>query len=455
MRLSQHARPLSTRVVFFIFLVYCGLHGVRRVVRGQPLHASMRAQVAASSVDPPNMKSTNIHASLPSGAILKARRNHGCAFLKDVMVLAGGRHAHSIEVWNTVTGQQELAVTDEPLLDINHFQLLVLDKIGQKRRSATRGNVKRTDAPKEIWIPCGFVGSDVDGETNSNNTLIIDPDENFRVKLGPKIDQPRGGCGALALDIDGPGTPEHICVFGGSVGPHNGGTFTKTVSCYDRVQRKWHTPLPQLPVPADHLNVVRIPAGVDCDGVPPSPERLLYFNFRDRAYGNQRPEIFALDIRRDGLGKVVVDGGRTGGWYVLGDSDKPVQVTRPDQVWMLTRDAAGVGVSPSGRFVFTFGGVHYGRMHHAHPLDRFRAFSEIRAIDTCSGELINMPTETAMMKQRFAVVTCQNANQRAITCGGTSTGRENLESCDVHDLHALEQMALAASLGVKAGDASF
>lgn len=55
-----------------------------------------------------------------------------------------------------------------------------------------------------------------------------------------------------------------------------------------------------------------------------------------------------------------------------------------------------------------------------------------------------------MKEKRFAVVTCKNEDNYAVTCGGASMdkekayGNENLDSCDVHNLYDLERMALKA-----------
>ncbi len=473
MRLSsKHALPLPARVIAAAVVTMYGLYALHLTARERLVTSS--TQLTRPRILPLTTRAlATMHASLASKPMLQARRNHGCAFLNHTMVLAGGRHAPSIEVWDINTGRQELVVADQPLLDINHFQLLVVDKVvgidayndpkGRRPGEDTAGS-----SPKEIWIPCGFVGSDVNSETNSNHTVIIDPDQGFSVRLGPRIDQPRGACGALALDLDGPGAPQHICMFGGSIGAHDGGKFTKTVSCYDRVRQQWHRPLPHLPMPADHLNVVHIPAGVRCgDGEsgPPSPERLMYFNFRDGTYATQRPEIFALDIKRDGQGRIVFDDDDTnnndvvgGGWYLLGSSDQPSQATSPEFAWKSTRDAAGVEVSPSGRFVFTFGGVHYPRTDDADERSpkKLYNYAEVRAIDVCTGTLIDMPDSTRMQAERFAVVTCRNANYKAVTCGGTNTASHytNLGSCDVHDLYDLEKMAFAAASSVQSGGAA-
>ena len=394
------------------------------------------------------------HPSLVSEPLLQGRRNHGCAFLGDTMVLAAGRHAPSIELWNTVTGRHELAVPYHPLLDINHHQLLVVDKVGLTvgaDGAAAARHLKRPFPPtgKEIWIPCGFIGSDVDQERTAEHTVIIDPDQGFSVRRGPRIDRPRGACGALALDLDGPGTPQHICLFGGSVGSHDRGTFTTLVTCYDRVRQQWHQPLAQLPVPADHVNAVRIPAGVKCgegvEGAAARPEQLLYLNFRDRSYGAQRSEVFALDLERDEAGRVVEQGAADKGWYELGRTD--AGHTNGDEVLPIPpRDAAGIEVSPTGRFVFTFGGVNY-----VHPEMSSRTatiFQDVVAFDVCTGKSVALPASTTMKDKRFAVETCKNGDNRAFTCGGTANGPDSLNSCDVHDLEALEGMALKASSGV-------
>lgn len=340
------------------------------------------------------------------------------------MVLAGGRYAPSVELWDTATGEQAMVAANVSMLDVNHFQMTVVD------------------GGSEIWIPCGFEGSDLDRERHMDETIIVDVRQGYTVSRGPRLDQPRGGCGALAMDVDGRGTPQHVCVFGGSVGSHDKGMFTDTVSCYDRARQRWHRPLPQLPIPADHVSVVRLPADTVCDGdgddragskasAPPItyPERVVYLNFRNKSYTTARPEVFALDIVRDARsGAIDTTATAAKGWYQAG-----LSASDPD----LTRDAAGVAVSPSGRFIFTFGGIHYPKVR-----ENYVVFKDIVAIDMCAGRSFVLDHEADMSIPRFAVVTCASPSGDAVTCGGTNKVTGNKGSCDVHSLAALEELAL-------------
>jgi hypothetical protein len=424
-RPQYHRRLRTSRVaagVAALFLVYLawangwstGLgRGARTVSQRAFGTRQATAHLAAGARHPPPAPHAP-HPSLLAKPLQQPRRNHGCAFLGDTMVLIAGRYAPSVELWDTVTGEQTMVAANHSMLDVNHFQLTVVDD-------------------SEIWIPCGFEGSDLDRERHMEDTIIIDAGDGFTIKRGPRLDKPRGGCGALALDVDGPAAPQHVCVFGGSVGSHDKGVFTDTVSCYDRTRQRWHRPLPQLPIPADHLNAVHLPAGVACDGGGGGkpimqPERVVYLNFRNKSYTTARPEVFALDIVREASGAIDVDGTGAKGWYLAGMS-----APEPE----LTRDAAGIAVSPSGRFIFTFGGIHYPKVR-----ENYVVFADIIAIDTCTGRSVVLPEHVDMRTPRFAVVSCDSPGGSVITCGGTCKTPGNLASCDVHSLSALEELAV-------------
>lgn len=353
-----------------------------------------------------------LHELAAPATLLQPRRNHGCAFLGDTLVLVGGRHAPSVELWDTATGEQRMVVANASGLNRNHFDLVAVDKL---EGSGT-----------ELWVACGFIGHATNGETSAAAALVIDTD-GWAVRPGPEMDVPRGACGALGLRLDGEQRPAHVCVFGGSVGSHDVGVFTNNVSCYDRSKQSWHRPLPDLPLPADHLNVIRVPAGVDCGkGALPSPERLLLLNFRRAPYGPGTPEVLALDLARGEGGALAP----SGTWYLFTNDS----ASRP-------RDAGGLALSPNGRFLFNFGGVarSAGRVVQD-------SLAEVRALDSCSRRWL--PDVSSMRTDRFAMVTCASPSGAAVTCGGTHYPRANfnLESCDVHGLRALEEAAAATAV---------
>jgi len=71
--------------------------------------------------------------------------------------------------------------------------------------------------------------------------------------------------------------------------------------------------------------------------------------------------------------------------------------------------------------VFTIGGVHYPRTDDTDEISPQMPYNyaEVRAIDVCTGTLMDLPDSTQTQVERFAVVTCRNGNYRAFTCGGT------------------------------------
>jgi hypothetical protein len=115
----------------------------------------------------------------------------------------------------------------------------------------------------------------------------------MQVEAGLKLPIAGGACVAAPIHVKGPDHPPHICVFGGTNGSHDKGTYLPYTACYDRVAQKWHHPFGRMPFGFDHGSVVHLPSGV-CN--PSDPERVLILNFRTKSYGQQRPEIMAFDI---------------------------------------------------------------------------------------------------------------------------------------------------------------
>lgn len=93
--------------------------------------------------------------------------------------------------------------------------------------------------------------------------------------------------------MDGPGTPPHICAFGGTDGTHDAGLFLKTINCYDRVKQAWSRPFADLPRGMDHVSLTRIPAGA-CAAT--DPEKLLITNFRTTHYGGHDDTMYTYAL---------------------------------------------------------------------------------------------------------------------------------------------------------------
>lgn len=268
------------------------------------------------------------------------------------------------------------------------------------------------------------------------------------------MDRPRGACGAVRLNLDGPGEPDQICVFGGSEGTHDRGTFLNTTWCYDRKRDVFSAPFGELPFPGDHLNAVHVPAG-EC-----GQERILILNFRTAHYGPPRAEVLALDLRRDRTG--ALDFGAAGPEWYLFSNDTSCGAS------CAARDAAGMVLSPDGRFLLNFGGVHYPDVAYEvqmndHYSTRYTAkglyttaqhfyhaeiFDEARALDLCSGRWVGGLGR--LKHKRYAIQSCSDGRQ-VFSCGGemlfgrlnpTLTDRYgNGRDCEVHDANHLQRIA--------------
>jgi hypothetical protein len=280
-----------------------------------------------------------------------------------------GRHSRVIQWMDLMTGQQGSRTTwgsdpaGYPLNDLNHVYAVVVDSLDSA-------------ASKEAWLVCGFRGDQVNREQSIQYARIIDLTD-MVVRVGPKLATAGGACVALALEIDGPGTPPHICAFGGTDGNHNTGKFISETACYDRVQKRWHFVLGKLPYGMDHGNGAVIPAGT-CQANDPA--RILLLNFRTSSFGEQRPEILALDLPHSGWTTLQVQQSiarrhrDTGGfnssgmmagspWYLYANySYAPYHPYRSNTAmddWNRARDAAGLVIANGGRYLLNFAGVSY------------------------------------------------------------------------------------------------
>jgi hypothetical protein len=343
-----------------------------------------------------------------------ATRNHDTVLFesepsgRQVMVTVLGRWSRSLQWIDLMTGAQSLRqVTGEdpagnPLNDLNHVYSVMVDSLD--------------DSTKEIWLPCGFHGDQVNKEESNEYARIVDLRE-MKVKVGPKLPFAGGACVAVAVPVEGPEKPPHICSFGGTQGNHDTGNFLPYTACYDRVRQKWHYPFGKLPYGFDHGSLAHIPAGV-CH--PSDPARLLIFNYRKSNYGTQASEILAFDLpeRWSEAELTRLDAETPGAWYVYAN----VSYTGPEDEVNAPRDASGMALANNGRNVINFAGTHYqyrtvddgrggtrrARTHHR--------FSTIRSLDVCEKTWSKIGDLGA---QTFALQSCASSRLNvAISCGG-------------------------------------
>ena len=365
--------------------------------------------------------------------MLSARRNHDCLLIENEATgnlnlwLVGGRYAPNVETMDLVTGEQKYRTKkDEPMLEGSHYDVVLVKNWTTQRQ--------------EIWLPCGFQGHSVDGERSMEAMKVIELGYNgsiTAIREGPRLDRPRGGCAALALDVNGPTEEKQVCVFGGSDGAHDAGVFLDTISCYDREKKIFTHPFGELPIGGDHHNIVHVPPG-QCDST--LPEMLLYLNFRGKPYAAESKEVYARNITRDVNGKVIPEGK----WFLFLNDSKA-------QPW----DAGGLVFGRSGRFLYNFGGTHHLPRPKHKSKGKGVATDKVRALDLCGPRWIfNIATLDSV---RFAIKSCAN-NEFAYTCGGDIGNahgaiwdrqrsdrkvgdRKNGRECEVHRLDDLEREA--------------
>jgi hypothetical protein len=383
-------------------------------------------------------------------ALLHPTRNHDSVILeyhgKHLMVTAFGRFNENIEVMDLHTGEQWYRAvgngTDPdglPLNQLNHVQAVVVDRIDKNTGQLME------EGKKEIWLPCGFVGHEIDFETTVNYTRILDLDT-LEVRVGPKL--PTGGsgaCVATALTII-QGEPPMICVFGGTVGSHDSGIFQPYTICYDRLREKWWFPMGTLPYGIDHASIAVVPPST-CQNEDPG--RIILLNYRDQPYGVPVSKMLAFDLPRDGwtieqLSSPDFDMNQPGKWYVHSDIAHRGRFDKTN----CPRDASGVVVANGGRNLINFGGVFHiypGGKYNIKKLWRKKkhVFSNIRSYDVCEkkwetiGDL-GIPT--------FALTTTASEElQIAVTCGGTTIfveheamSNDSIRFCTVNRLKGIQ-----------------
>lgn len=217
-----------------------------------------------------------------------------------------------------------------PLSDLNHVYSVLVDTLD--------------GSSKEIWLPCGFHGDQVNNETSSSYVRIIDV-RDMKVRLGPKLPFSGGACVAAAIEVDGPGTPPHICSFGGTLGSHDTGTFLKYASCFDRRLERWTHPFGAMPIGLDHGSISVVPAGTCAAS---DPARVLILNYRVACYGTPRPEILAFDSPPKGWSESelkTTSAETRGAWYVYAN----ITYNGPGDELNAPRDASGTVSAGDGR----------------------------------------------------------------------------------------------------------
>ncbi|CAE7243034.1 unnamed protein product [Symbiodinium natans] len=133
----------------------------------------------------------------------------------------------------------------DPLDNLNHVYTVLVDKLG--------------GGGKEVWLPCGFRGDEVDQEFSIKYMRILDLA--LELRTGPKLPFAGSACTAEALDII-PDEPPMICSFGGRNGNHNSGIFQPYATCYDRLRERFWFFFGKMPYGMDHGSIVVTPPGV-------------------------------------------------------------------------------------------------------------------------------------------------------------------------------------------------
>lgn len=337
---------------------------------------------------------------------------------RQVLVIVLGRWSESIQWFDLQSGKRNITMVTgydpagKPLGNLNHVYSVVVDSLS-------------TPSQKEIWLPCGFHGHQINREQSSKYARIVNLGT-MTVQVGPELPFAGGACVAAAIHVHGPDKPAHICTFGGTQGSHDTGTFLPYSACYDREAEKWHFPFGRMPFGFDHGSIVHLPPGV-CD--PSDPARILIFNFRTETYGKQRPEMLAFDIPSDAWSPeedYSMDAETPGKWYIFAN----ISHSGAEDEANAPRDASGLAIANNWRNFINFGGIHYHGHHNFTEPDgslslRFthRRYSTIRSFDVCSRTWSKVGD---MGVRVFAVQTGVSANLNlAITCGGHIDAKRN------------------------------
>eukprot|EP00439_Symbiodinium_sp_Y106_P078087 s562_g16.t3 len=373
-------------------------------------------------------------------------RNHDSILLEveeqHFLVTVLGRWSRFIQVMDLSTGQQWSKRTrasdpeGDPLDNLNHVYTVLVDKLG--------------GAGKEVWLPCGFRGDQVNREYSIKYMRILDL-ETLELRTGPKLPFAGGACTAEALEII-PDEPPMICSFGGTDGHHNSGIFQPYATCYDRLRERFWFPFGKMPYGMDHASIVVTPAGV-C-GEQKQNRSVIILNYRIVPYGSQRPEMLAHDLPEDGwtaeeLSELSMED--PGEWYIYHNGS-----FTPADPCNSPRDASGMATANGGRLMLNFGGIYYTHDKNGHPVGH--RFSAIRSFDVCEK---SWTIEGDLGMDTFALQTAASQKlQIAVTCGGESVERflnrnGNQPWCIVHrprhDLVLANRHGGAATHGFPSG----
>jgi hypothetical protein len=383
--------------------------------------------------------------------LLHHTRNHDSVLLeyggKHLLINILGRWSSHVQVMDLHSGEQWSKDTNGsdpmglPLNNLNHVFSVLVDAVDGK-------------GGKEIWLPCGFNGDEIDTETVVQYVRIVDLDT-LAIRTGPKI--PTGGSGAcVAASVNVvKGEPPMVCSFGGTVGRHDSGKFLPYTACYDRLRGKWWYPMGTLPYGLDHGNIAMVPKG-RCGRNDPG--RLIILNYRIRPYGSPRPEMWAFDLPENGWTLSELESLSMhdhGEWFLYSN----ISFTGIADDTNCPRDASGVVVANQGRILLNFGGVHY-HYPRGDPNNvkerRAHVFSNIRSFDVCNK---TWQTVGDLGYGTFALQSCASEElQIAVSCGGSSiygksnlTPKLNIPWCIVnrfqehHGLHLTNRHGEAAS----------
>ncbi|CAE7885343.1 unnamed protein product, partial [Symbiodinium microadriaticum] len=338
------------------------------------------------------------------GVVHDVEQNHDSILLevedRQFLVTVLGRWSRLIQVMDLETGLQWSKRTEsddpdgDPLDNLNHVYTVLVDKLD--------------GGGKEVWLPCGFRGDEVDKEFSIKYMRIFDL-ETLELRTGPKLPFAGGACTAVALEIV-PGEPPMICSFGGTNGHHNSGIFQPYATCYDRLRERFWFPFGKMPYGMDHGSIVVTPTGV-CGA---QRRTVIILNYRIAPYGSARPEMLAHDLPESGwtaeeLSQASME--EPGKWYLYHN----VSFTKADPCTS-PRDASGMATANGGRFLLNFGGIFYTHDKHGHPIGH--RFSAIRSFDVCEKR---WTIEGDLGMDTFALQTAASQKlQVAVTCGGES-----------------------------------
>lgn len=348
--------------------------------------------------------------------LLVGRRNHEC-FMKDEeeAVFFGGRFASTMEFYNIKDNSRVLS-KKYGLLEVNHISYSAIEGLNGER---------------QLWIPCGFKGSEVDKEEAVENMIILSKvNDSWIPSLGPKLQHKCGGCVSWALHLDGPNKPAYICKFGGSIGSHDKGEYITISECYDRINKTWVS-LPKMLVPGDHMNGAYIPKNT----CPPTNSRsssnndlinttrmdgndpmMLLFNLRTSSYGPTSRAVYALTLSPNKNGSITFPGDHGRNVWNVYSTDRTI----------MTLTSAAFLQSADKRFILSIGGINNQHHRYVDPsyykifIKSYDLLTRISVFNVCKKKWILSKIHLTI--PRLAVAACRDPNigsNISLVCGGT------------------------------------